>query len=94
MNDDEFEQEMARLRAGYLERLNEIRSELLGAAQAADTRLILQLAHRLKGSAGSYGFAGLSAVAGDVEALLLDEVDADLQVALQPLLQTIDEVRG
>ena len=61
---------------------------------ATDADVALRLAHRLKGSAGSYGFPALGEVAAGVEARLRADACADLSAALAPLLQSIDQVRG
>lgn len=93
MNDDEFEKEMARLRAGYVGRMSKLRGELIAAVDAPDRQLVQRISHRLKGTAGSYGFAELSRVAGEVEAHVRDDVDVDLGAILAPLLRAIDAAR-
>lgn len=51
------------------ERVDLIRKEL----QAQDWDSLERTVHQLKGAAGSYGFAGLSPAAGNVETLIRDK---------------------
>lgn len=65
---DDFDAEFARLKAGYLQRLPAIARHVQGAAASDDRSEVKRIAHRLKGSAGSYGCPEISEAAGLVEA--------------------------
>ena len=80
---DDFEAELARLSADYARdlpaRVAELReAHARGAAGAAD---LCEGAHRLRGTAGSYGFAEISALAGRLEDALRPPLDARTEVA-------------
>lgn len=70
-----FAEEMAALRADYAKTLPERLEELSRAVQLARedpadddrTRQVKALAHTLRGTAGTFGFRGLSAAAGRIE---------------------------
>lgn len=94
MDDDTFEQEMARLRVAYVERLGETRIELEQLAEAGDLDGAMRIAHRLKGTAGSYGLTTLGEQAATAEVRLRDEQDVDVKAAITQLLDAIDEVRA
>lgn len=74
---------IAALRERYRERLSSRLTELmdqLKAAQAGDEharRSASQSAHRLRGTAGSYGFADVGLAAGRIEDALLDATEPD-----------------
>jgi HPt (histidine-containing phosphotransfer) domain-containing protein len=70
---------LAELRVEYAEVLPGLVSELVAATEeacapveGADLKKLTTLAHRMHGAAGSYGFGGVSAVAGKMEHLLHD----------------------
>jgi HPt (histidine-containing phosphotransfer) domain-containing protein len=92
VSDEDLEAELAALRASYAE-------SLPGKARAvaAATRLAVSdpsraaeaiaLAHRLRGTAGAYGFAGISRAAAAIE----DAFHAGVQGApLEPLADAMD----
>ena len=94
MDDDTFEQEMAQLRVAYVERLGETRIELEQLAGAGDIDGAMRIAHRLKGTAGSYGLTTIGEQAATAEVRLRDERDVDVLAAITPLLHAIDDVRS
>jgi HPt (histidine-containing phosphotransfer) domain-containing protein len=73
--DPSFEAELAALRAEYAAvlpaRLEELEQALGALARSPEQRLVAaRLAHRLAGTAGSYGFAAVSAVCRELELTL------------------------
>ena len=54
----------------YLMSLREQRAELRGACEAGDGEAVRQLAHKLRGTGGSYGFPAITAAAAAVEEAL------------------------
>lgn len=72
---------LADVRARYAERLRSQRSELLECLAALDSgadvrEQLRSFAHRLHGSAGSFGFDRVSQVAAHVESALLNGASA------------------
>jgi CheY-like chemotaxis protein len=61
------DEEMRELVEGFTERLGERCTEIEHAVQVGDRTLIAALAHRLKGSAGGYGFPAITEAAGALE---------------------------
>jgi len=82
-DDMDFEGALARLREAYREelpsRLGELRAAIGDAAQAPEDVEAIgtarELAHRLRGTAGSYGFLQVGEEAGRIEELLLAALD-------------------
>ena len=83
--DDDVETEIAELRRIYRAELPSKVATIANAVSARDRSVAAALAHRLRGTAGSYGFADVSAASGAIEdALASDEPDwsaVDAQVA-------------
>jgi len=79
----DFEAALERLREAYREelpsRLGELRASIEDAAGAPDDREAIgvarELAHRLRGTAGSYGFLQVGEESGRIEELLLSAMD-------------------
>jgi HPt (histidine-containing phosphotransfer) domain-containing protein len=65
--DDEVEREIAELRRAYRAEVPSKVATIARAVQARDREGATTLAHRLRGTAGSYGLAEVSAVAGAIE---------------------------
>lgn len=74
----------------YRDSLEERQVALRVAVDGGDRATVRELAHKVRGSAGAYGFDALSALAGQVE----DADDADLIPLAGELLDAIAEVRG
>lgn len=54
----------------YLMSLREQREELRGALEAGDGDAVRHIAHKLRGTGGSYGFQAITAAAGELEEAL------------------------
>jgi HPt (histidine-containing phosphotransfer) domain-containing protein len=52
-------------------------ADIKGAAETTDSPKVAALAHKLKGSAGMYGFPELSVLAGKLEALAKEDSNAE-----------------
>ena len=65
----------------FAERIEPIRSELESALAAGDQKALTTYAHRLNGSAGSYGFAPLSDAAARLERAATEDNSAAVQCA-------------
>ena len=81
------DEQMAGLRARFLERLEEDRARLEAAIAAGDEAVIRALVHRISGAAGMFGYAALSDRAAEVEEAL-DE-GADVEALVDRLLAEI-----
>lgn len=74
--EDELQARLAALQRGYTQKLRdrlELLRELTGRARAGDCAALADAtreAHKLHGTAGSYGFGGVSATVGEVEVIL------------------------
>ena len=89
MDERSFEAQMASLRETFLERLAQTQAELDQLAADGRLRDIINIAHRLKGSAASYGFEALGAAAKEAEERLTTGDSAASSGALEPLRAAI-----
>jgi CheY-like chemotaxis protein len=72
------DQDMQEILHQFVRGLAERSSAILRASQASDVETIKRLAHQLKGSAGGYGFPGITEAAGAVEQAVTDGADEAL----------------
>lgn len=91
MSDDAFQERLRQIRAGYVAKLagqaDEIEALLDAAAPESARDQIVARVHRLAGTAGSFGFAALSARANDIEMSLLEGASvSDSDQALRELV--------
>ena len=89
MDETSFEAQMAKLRETFLERLAQTQAELDQLAADGRLRDIINIAHRLKGSAASYGFEALGAAAKKTEEMLAERGSAIDIGAVEPLRTAI-----
>ncbi len=79
---------LAALRNGFSKRLHEriadleIAVDAAGMGQSGAVRRVEAFAHKLAGTAGSYGYHGVGEVAAELEALCSETFDADRARAL------------
>lgn len=73
----DFDERMAQLRARFVTRCDDLRGQLVIAAQAMDRNGLRSLAHGLSGTAGVFGFPKISFEAQAVE----EGVDQGLEEA-------------
>lgn len=83
---DQVRATVERLRAGYRERMQAQVGEIAALSEAAGgggdeaaRRALLRQAHRLSGTAGTFGFAGVSQAAGELERALEAALDPGLE---------------
>jgi CheY-like chemotaxis protein/nitrogen-specific signal transduction histidine kinase len=69
--------EMLPLLLDFIEGLPTRIADIKGAAETTDSPKVAALAHKLKGSAGMYGFPELSVLAGKLEALAKEDSNAE-----------------
>ena len=89
MDERSFEAQMASLRETFLERLARTQEELDQLAAEGRAPEISNIAHRLKGSAASYGFEALGAAAKETEEMLAKGGSGGISDALEPLRTAI-----
>lgn len=90
MSEDSFDAQMAKLRLQFLERLKKTRDTLEGLVAEADIDGLVNIAHRLKGSAGTYGFMDLGDAAAATEASLTEANATQVPDLAAPLITAID----
>ena len=93
MTDDVIDATLASLRPTYLARRREEQPLLQKATQAGDLDDVARRAHKVAGSAATYGFVELSAIARELEAACLEkrpEDARDLCDAMTAHLATLD----
>ena len=90
MSADSFDAQMAKLRATFLARLATTRAALEGLVAEADIDRLVDIGHRLKGSAGSYGLAELGEVAAATETSLSDADATQVPELAAPLIAAVD----
>ena len=81
---------VASMRPTYLARRREELPELVAAAAAGDLDDTARRAHRVAGSAATYGFAELSALAKSLEAACLEERSDDARALVDALGRHLD----
>lgn len=89
MDKGSFEAQMAKLRETFLERLARTLVEVDQLAAEGRLQDIGNIAHRLKGSAASYGFEALGAAAKETEEMLAKGSSGNISGALDPLRTAI-----
>lgn len=82
------------LRQRYLERLAEDAVQLEILFHDGNRVALLESLHKLKGSAGTFGFGAVSAAAARLEAILQQGGDGDTAVAEQELVDLLDLLRS
>lgn len=90
MSADSFDAQMARLRSTFLARLATTRASLEDLIAEADIDRLVDIAHRLKGSAASYGFTELGEVAAATESSLSDADATQVPELAAPLIAAVD----
>ncbi|HEX6866381.1 MAG TPA: Hpt domain-containing protein [Caulobacteraceae bacterium] len=88
-----FEQRMSELRAQFVARLRQDRTELAAAVRDMDRAGIATVAHRLAGGAGIYGLAELGRLAARVEDAAPDAAEDALTGLCRDLETAIDQAR-
>ena len=78
----------------FAERIEPIRSELESALSGGDQKALTTYAHRLKGSAGSYGFAALSDAAARLELAAKEDNSAAVHSAWEDVSRELLRVEA
>ncbi len=105
MSDPDWERDFADLREGYRLRLARnllgldarFRRRAQGPLPRDELESVRQLAHRLKGTAGSFGFNGASAALARIEEQLegmLEELGPDPARAWDEIERALERARG
>ncbi len=81
--------DMVEIVEGFVARTPSRRAAFWSAYDSRNALDLKRLAHQLKGSAGGYGFAILTQVAGSIEAAI--EAEDDL-ASVEPLLRQLDQL--
>ncbi len=85
--------EMLPLLIEFIDGLPHRLTDLKAAAERADTTQVASLAHKLKGSAGMYGFPELSIVAGKFEAAARKDERSEFPNYMQQLFSILERIQ-
>jgi HPt (histidine-containing phosphotransfer) domain-containing protein len=86
--------EMIPLLRDFIDRLPARVEDLKGALATGDTKKVALLAHRLKGSAGLYGFPALSALGASLEDTCQESNTPDAERLFKEICEMIHSVHG
>jgi histidine phosphotransfer protein HptB len=79
----------------FVEEMSGRVAALLGQLNAADWEGLRRTAHQLKGAAGSYGFDGISPIAGKVESAVRDgEAEERIRATVEELIDLCGRTRS
>jgi signal transduction histidine kinase/HPt (histidine-containing phosphotransfer) domain-containing protein len=86
--------EIADLIPGYIQNRHEDLVELEEAADSANFTLLADIGHRIKGSAGGYGFDGLALIAADIEKAGMERRGEMALKAVRAMRGYLDKLEG